>query len=92
VIESPGHSPGHISFWRERDRVLIIGDVVFNLNPFIGTTGLQLPPNLFTVDPPMNRKSAHKLAALKPEIVCFGHGPVVRDVARVLDFISGLRS
>lgn len=92
VIESPGHSPGHVSFWRERDRVLIIGDVVFNLNPFIGTTGLQLPPNLFTVDPTLNRASARKLAALKPDIVCFGHGPVVRDGARVVAFITGLRS
>ena len=28
VLETPGHTPGHLSFWRERDRVLIVGDVL----------------------------------------------------------------
>ncbi len=90
VLETPGHSPGHLSYWRERDRVLITGDVVFNMNPFIGTPGLQMPPNLFTVDPKQNRESARRLATLKPEIICFGHGAVLRDGERFLRFIAGL--
>jgi len=90
VIETPGHSPGHVSFWRERDRVLIAGDVVFNLNPFIGTVGLQLPPNVFTVNPALNRESARKLAALQPEIVCFGHGPVLTNRVRFVGFVESI--
>ena len=90
VIETPGHSPGHLSYWRARDRVLIAGDVVFNLNPFIGTAGLQMPPNLFTVDPRQNRDSARKLAALKPKIICFGHGAVLCDGAQFAEFIASL--
>jgi glyoxylase-like metal-dependent hydrolase (beta-lactamase superfamily II) len=31
VIEPPGHAPGHISFWRESDRTLVLGDVLFTI-------------------------------------------------------------
>ncbi len=31
VLDTPGDSPGHVSFWREADRTLICGDVFFNL-------------------------------------------------------------
>ena len=43
VIWTPGHSPGHISFWRASDRVLICGDVWFNMNPFTLSPGLRAP-------------------------------------------------
>ena len=33
VLESPGHSRGHISLWRESDRVLIVGDVLHEREP-----------------------------------------------------------
>lgn len=90
VVESPGHSPGHVSYWRERDKLLIVGDVVFNMNIFTGSTGLRLPPDLFTVDPKQNRESARKLAGLQPEIIAFGHGPVIRDARRFIEFVSNL--
>src|SRR5438270_2061692 len=32
VLDTPGHSPGHVSFWRASDRTLICGDVFFNMN------------------------------------------------------------
>jgi glyoxylase-like metal-dependent hydrolase (beta-lactamase superfamily II) len=32
VIDTPGHSPGHVSFWRETDRTLVCGDVFFNMS------------------------------------------------------------
>jgi hydroxyacylglutathione hydrolase len=79
VLEVPGHSPGHLAFWRQSDRVLILGDVVFNLRLPSGRKGLQLPPNLLTTDPERNLASARRLAELEPEIVCFGHGPPLRD-------------
>jgi len=31
VLDTPGHSPGHISLWREADRTLVCGDVFFNV-------------------------------------------------------------
>lgn len=68
VIETPGHSPGHISLWREEDRFLIAGDVLFNVGK------LRLAPNMLTPNPAQNLASARKLAALKPSTICFGHG------------------
>jgi glyoxylase-like metal-dependent hydrolase (beta-lactamase superfamily II) len=77
VIETPGHSSGHLSFFRESDGVLIVGDVATNMNLLTTAVGLHLPPNLFTKDHDENIKSLKKLASLHPKILCFGHGPVL---------------
>lgn len=77
VVETPGHSSGHLSFFREKDGILIVGDVVTNMNLLTTIEGLHLPPNLFTMDREENIKSLKKLAALEPKILCFGHGPVL---------------
>lgn len=77
VIETPGHSSGHLSFFCESDGVLIVGDVATNMNLLTTVEGLHLPPNLFTKDREENIKSLKKLASLEPKILCFGHGPVL---------------
>ncbi|AWK04031.1 MBL fold metallo-hydrolase [Flavobacterium crocinum] len=77
VIETPGHSSGHLSFFREKDGVLIVGDVMTNMNLLTTKVGLHEPPNLFTAHQETNRKSILKLASLKPKILCFGHGPIL---------------
>jgi glyoxylase-like metal-dependent hydrolase (beta-lactamase superfamily II) len=79
VIETPGHAAGHISLFREYDGVLIIGDVATNMNLLTTAPGLRLPPNLFTSDQHRNVQSLQKLAKLNPSIICFGHGPVLRN-------------
>jgi len=89
VLDTPGHSPGHVSFWRERDRVLVCGDVFFNLHLPTLRYGVRHPPEPFTVDPRLNRSSQHKLAALRPEVVLFGHGPALRDPDRLERFVAG---
>ena len=81
VVEAPGHSPGHIAYWRESDRVLLTGDVFTNMNLLTTAVGLHLPPDLVTIDPARNRASAQRLAALEPAVAGFGHGPVLRDAA-----------
>ncbi|MBK9210043.1 MAG: MBL fold metallo-hydrolase [Anaerolineales bacterium] len=48
VIETPGHSAGHVCFWRERDGVLIAGDVLRNINFFTTMPELNAPPAVFT--------------------------------------------
>ncbi len=88
VLDAPGHTPGHIAFWRERDRVLVLGDVVTNVNMTTMREELHWPIRLFTHSHKTNRESARKLAALKPRIVCFGHGPVLRDGARFTEYAS----
>ncbi len=90
VLEVPGHSIGHVAYWRESDRVLILGDVLNGMNVRTGRRGLHEPPEIFTPDPVRNRASARRLAALEPELVCFGHGPPLRDPAELQRFIAAL--
>jgi glyoxylase-like metal-dependent hydrolase (beta-lactamase superfamily II) len=81
VLDVPGHTLGHIAFWRESDRVLITGDVLFNLHPLTTAPGLREPIANVTSDPALNRASIRRIAALEPRVVGFGHGPVLRDGA-----------
>jgi glyoxylase-like metal-dependent hydrolase (beta-lactamase superfamily II) len=90
AVETPGHTPGHLAFWREADGVLILGDVLFNRNPLSLRTGLQEPFRWATFDPDANRSSARKLAGLTPSVVCFGHGAPLKDGERLLEFVSTL--
>ena len=90
VLETPGHSPGHVSYWRESDRTLVCGDVLFNMNVVTTARGLREPPAMFTPDPARNRDSARRLAALEPELVLFGHGPPLRDPSILKEFVDAL--
>src|SRR4029450_1635631 len=90
VLETPGHSAGHVAFWRERDRVLIAGDVLFNLHLSTLRPGLREPPKVLTIDPERNRTSARRLADLQPELVLFGHGPPLRDAAKLRVFTASM--
>ena len=92
VLDTPGHSPGHVSYWREYDRVLLCGDVMFGFNPFILMGKPTEPPPLVSPDPALNRDSARKLAALRPELVLFGHGPPLRDPALFAERVGRLKS
>jgi glyoxylase-like metal-dependent hydrolase (beta-lactamase superfamily II) len=91
VIETPGHSKGHISFFRESDRVMIVGDALVNMNLLTTVVGLNEPPNLFTTDRATNIESIKKVHDLNPKILCFGHGPVLHNnghLERLLDKIG----
>jgi hydroxyacylglutathione hydrolase len=92
VIDVPGHSAGHVAFWRESDRVLILGDVLTNIDQLTGLPGLHEPKPYLTPDPEENRRSARKLAALEPGVVLFGHGAPLRNTKKFVDFVAGLDS
>jgi glyoxylase-like metal-dependent hydrolase (beta-lactamase superfamily II) len=79
-IHTPGHTPGHISLFREKDKVLIAGDafvttkaesVIFSLTHLPHLSG---PPKYFTPNWASAKVSVMKLAALDPEVVATGHG------------------
>jgi len=90
VIDVPGHSPGHVAYWRESDGVLILGDVLNNVNVTTGVPGLNEPKPYLTPDPVENRRSARKLAPLEPQLVLFGHGRPLRDARKFVDFVATL--
>ncbi len=89
ALETPGHTPGSLSLWREADRVLVLGDAAWALNPFTNRRGLREPIQSFSFDPAQNRASLRRLAALEPELVCFGHGPASKGQVFV-QFVAGL--
>lgn len=88
VLESPGHSRGQVAYWRESDRVLILGDVLNNMHVMTGIPGLHEPPEVFTPDPARNRQSARRLAELRPQLTLFGHGAPLRDPGKLADFVA----
>jgi hydroxyacylglutathione hydrolase len=90
VLDVPGHSPGHIAYWRESDRVLILGDVLNNMDVITGIPGLKDPKPYFTHDPAQNRRSAKRLGQFEPKLVLFGHGAPLRDTRKFVDFVNAL--
>jgi hydroxyacylglutathione hydrolase len=92
AISTPGHSPDHLSYWREDDRTLVAGDVLFGRHPLTGKPGLHQPPARFTLDPARNRASIRRVAELRPKVMVFGHGPAWRDPDGLLRFAEALRS
>jgi len=82
LVETPGHTPGHVSLWRERDAVLIAGDAVATMNAdsgrgVFGNPVVSPPPMPVTYDWYAVRKSLETLAALKPKLIATGHGEPV---------------
>jgi hydroxyacylglutathione hydrolase len=90
VLEVPGHSPGALAFWRGRDRVLVCGDVVANFGLHPARPRLVLAPAALSSDYQQNRRSAARLAGLRPRLACFGHGFAVTDPGRFAAAIDQL--
>jgi glyoxylase-like metal-dependent hydrolase (beta-lactamase superfamily II) len=83
-IHTPGHSPGHISLFRESDRLLIAGDAFVTTkaeSAFSALTFLKKlsgPPKYLTCNWASAKQSVFKLEALNPEIAVTGHGKPMR--------------
>jgi glyoxylase-like metal-dependent hydrolase (beta-lactamase superfamily II) len=79
-IHTPGHTPGHISLFREADRMLIAGDAFVTVKQeslykvLTQTQEISGPPRYFTTDWEAAFESVKKLEALKPAIAVTGHG------------------
>jgi glyoxylase-like metal-dependent hydrolase (beta-lactamase superfamily II) len=90
VLDTPGHSAGHVVFWRESDRVLIAGDVVNTMHPFTMKRGVREPLDTFTPDVGENRRSIKRIAELEPSLLLVGHGPPLRDPQALSDLAARL--
>jgi glyoxylase-like metal-dependent hydrolase (beta-lactamase superfamily II) len=90
LFETPGHTPGHVSFFRSADGVLLAGDAVttMNLDSFFGTIlkrkEVCRPPAPATHDWPAARTSVQLLARLNPQVIAAGHGAPMHDAAEAL--------
>jgi glyoxylase-like metal-dependent hydrolase (beta-lactamase superfamily II) len=88
VVHLPGHTMGHVAFFRESDRIAIAGDVLANINLLTGQAELREPPRIFSIDPALNRESIRKLLSLRPAVVCLGHGPPLRQAGALERFVA----
>jgi glyoxylase-like metal-dependent hydrolase (beta-lactamase superfamily II) len=91
VVHTPGHTAGHVVYFRDSDRVAIAGDVLANIHFFTGRPGLREPPSFFSVDKAQNRKSMQILAGLRPRITCFGHGRPLEGSEAIERFVGRFR-
>ncbi|MEJ7644539.1 MAG: MBL fold metallo-hydrolase [Chryseolinea sp.] len=95
-IHTPGHSPGHISLFRSRDKVLIAGDAFVTtkaesaLATLTQPKRISGPPKYLTSNWASAKLSVLKLAALQPETVAAGHGKPMhgQEMRAQLDLLS----
>ncbi len=82
-IHTPGHSPGHVSFFRDDDRTLLAGDAFVTIRTdsfykaIMEKEEINGPPPYFTNDWDAAWESVKKLEALRPALAVTGHGPAM---------------
>jgi glyoxylase-like metal-dependent hydrolase (beta-lactamase superfamily II) len=98
ILETPGHTVGHVSLFRPTDGVLIAGDAVttMDLDSFVGTIfktpKVCGPPVPATFDWESARASVRMLAALQPSCIAAGHGSPMRNAAQELSALADTAS
>ncbi len=87
VVHLPGHAPGLIGLWRESDRLALVSDCFYTLDPQTAIPGAaRVPHRAFNKDTEQARASIRKLAALAPATAWCGHvEPLRGDVAGQLE-------
>ena len=91
VIELPGHAPGQIGLFRESDRLALVSDCFYTIDPESGRRRTATVPHAaFTRDSAQARESIRKLASLHPAIAWPGHSVPVAgdDVERQLEEVA----
>ena len=80
AIHTPGHSPGHVSLFRDSDGVLLAGDAFTTVKQeslsavLMQRKEINGPPAFLTTDWNAAKRSVQALAKLKPEVAACGHG------------------
>ena len=95
-IHTPGHTEGHVSFFRDSDRTLIAGDAFCTTDQQSAVAiaeqrpELHGPPAYYTSDWDAAKESVEKLAELHPMTIAAGHGlPMAgNDVAEKLSQLA----
>lgn len=93
-VHTPGHTPGHVSLFREKDRILVAGDAFCTTQQesFLAvasqTPELHGPPAYYTPDWDSAKASVERLAALRPAVVAPGHGLPMKGIETVLEDLA----
>jgi glyoxylase-like metal-dependent hydrolase (beta-lactamase superfamily II) len=80
VLHLPGHTPGHLGLWDERNQAAIIIDAVLADGIYDRAGNKLIPPRYY--DLATLRQTIERLEALQPELLLTAHYPVLeRDDA-----------
>jgi len=83
VVDLPGHAPGLIGLFRESDRLALVSDCFYTIDPTTGIKGAaRVPHPAFDADVEQARASIRKLAELEPSVAWAGHADPVRGDVR----------
>lgn len=80
AVPAPGHTPGHVAYWRSKDGVLMTGDAVVTVNlnslrgVLLGSPDLSGPPWYTTWNWKTSMDTVSRLAELGPRVLAPGHG------------------
>jgi glyoxylase-like metal-dependent hydrolase (beta-lactamase superfamily II)/predicted ester cyclase len=90
VVELPGHAPGLIGLFRESDRLALVSDCFYTVDPQTGIKGAaRVPHPAFNADTEQARQSIRKLAQMGPSVAWPGHAnPVTGDVPSQLELAA----
>ncbi len=91
VVDTPGHTPGHIAVFDPAASVLVAGDALNGQGSGVAgiVDGVGGPNPQFTPDMDSAIESARKLAGLAPDSIYFGHGePKVGGAAAALEALA----
>lgn len=89
-IPTPGHTAGHTSYYDPQRSVVFTGDAILNLRR------LSTPAAIVTEDMVRAQESVKRLALLRFDVACFGHGPPIVEradeaIRRFADRLNGAR-
>jgi glyoxylase-like metal-dependent hydrolase (beta-lactamase superfamily II) len=88
VIHTPGHTPGSVSLFSPKYKLLIAGDALRKRRRV-----LNLPPKMASSDLTQSVESIKKIAQLDINILCLGHGlPLFNDIhTKMIDLIDRIK-
>lgn len=79
-LHTPGHSVGHVSLFRDKDKLLLAGDAFVTVRQDklykVMTQEVEIsgPARYLTADWEASKQSVERLAALQPKVAVTGHG------------------
>lgn len=94
AIDTPGHTPGHVSLFRRSDGVLLAGDAFATvnmdnlLNLLTKKPQVYRPPVPATTDWQKAYASVQSLAKLRPKVIGAGHGSPMTNAADELESLA----
>ena len=85
VIHTPGHTPGHISLYSEKHRIIFGADFLFK--SVFGTEGLFIPHAIVSIDPVTAVISAKRISKVNFDKLLLAHqdSPILEDAQKEVE-------